>query len=63
MAIQPPVIKGSASRAFFKHLTISVLLAVAAGELWWRGYVVPRRMRRDEYFRKNGVTFVHPYED
>ncbi len=63
MAITPPVIQGSARRAFFRHVAIAAVLGFIGGEIWWRGYVLPRKARRDEYYRSQGVTIVHPFED
>ena len=53
-----PVIEGTARRWFFKHLTLATLLGLSMAELWWRGYALPRRDRRDAYYRNLGVDWV-----
>ena len=63
MTINPPIIQGSIRKAFLKHCAIATTLGIIGGEIWYRGYVLPRRERRTEFYRSKGVTFVHPFED
>lgn len=53
-----PVIEGSARRWVTKHLSIAVVTAFVAGEIWWRGYALPRIQRRDKYYQALGVDWV-----
>ena len=53
-----PVLEGLGRRWFFKHLAMGSALGLAAGELWWRGYELPRIATRDKYYRDLGVDWV-----
>lgn len=53
-----PVLEGAARRWFFKHITIATALGVLGGEIWWRGYALPRREARDKYFADLGVEWT-----
>jgi len=54
-----PVFEGAARRWAIRHLTISVVLGVAAGEAFWHFYEKPRRIQRDEYYKNIGVEWRH----
>ena len=53
-----PVIAGTARRWFFLHFSIAMGLGFVFAEAWWRLYALPRRNRRDAYFREQGITWT-----
>lgn len=58
MARKPPVFAGAGRRWVFLNLAISVALGFTAAELYWRLYALPRREKRDKYYRDRGVDWV-----
>lgn len=53
-----PVLEGAGRRWFLRHVGISLAVSVALAEVYWRLYALPRRNRRDEYYRRQGVEWT-----
>ncbi len=53
-----PVLEGAGRRWFFRHLGIGLGLGFLFAEAFWRLHAVPRRSRRDQYYKELGVEWT-----
>ncbi len=53
-----PILEGAGRRWFFRHLGLGIGLGVVLAEAWWRLWALPRRERRDAYYRSIGVDWT-----
>lgn len=60
---QVPIIKDMLKRKFYRSAALATGVGIVLAEIYYRGYVIPHRQRREEYFKEMGITYVHPFND
>jgi len=52
-------LEGAGRRWFFFHVGTATAIGLVLAEVFWHYHELPRRARRDEYYRRLGVDWVH----
>ena len=60
---QVPIIRDMLKRRFYRSTALAIGSGIVLAEIYYRTYVIPHRQRREEYFKKLGVTYVHPFDN
>ena len=53
-----PVFKNGARKNFYPLMGLALVISVGVAELYWNFYVIPRRNKRDKWFKDHGIEYT-----
>lgn len=56
-SVDYPIYKNGAKTFFYPTLGLGILLSIGVAEIYWRFYVIPRRDKRDKWFKDRGIEY------
>lgn len=56
-SVDYPIYKNGAKTFFYPTLVLGIMLSIGVAEVYWRFYVIPRRDKRDKWFKDRGIEY------